>query len=55
MEGLTIGQMTKLNNITEQTLRLYDKIGLLKPHIINKENGYRYYSIKQSAMQFYVD
>lgn len=49
MEKLTIGQMAKLNNISEQTLRLYDKIGLLKPDAINNENGYRYYNIKQSA------
>ncbi|GAA0176678.1 helix-turn-helix domain-containing protein [Clostridium sediminicola] len=49
MERLTIGQMSKLNNISKQALRLYDKIGLLKPYIINEETGYRYYSIKQSA------
>lgn len=28
---LTIGQMAHLNNISEQTLRLYDKMGLLSP------------------------
>lgn len=49
MGKLTIGQMAKLNNISEQTLRLYDKIGLLKPDVINIQNGYRYYNIKQSA------
>lgn len=49
MEKLTIGQMAQLNSISEQTLRLYDKIGLLKPDAINNENGYRYYNIKQSA------
>lgn len=49
MDRLTIGQMSKLNNISKQALRLYDKMGLLKPYIINEENGYRYYSIKQSA------
>lgn len=49
MEMLTIGQMAKLNNISEQTLRLYDKIGLLKPDIVSNQNRYRYYNIKQSA------
>lgn len=49
MDKLTIGQMAKLNNISKQAMRLYDKMGLLKPYIINEENGYRYYSIKQSA------
>lgn len=49
MDNLTIGKMAKLNRISEQTLRLYDKIGILKPSSINRENGYRYYSIKQCA------
>lgn len=48
MEFLTIGRMAKLNHISEQTLRLYDRMGLLSPCEIG-ENGYRYYSIKQSA------
>lgn len=46
---LTIGQMAKLNNVTEQTLRLYDKMGLLVPNSRDEENGYRIYDIKQSA------
>lgn len=49
VEKLTVGQMARLNNISEQTLRLYDKMELLKPYIVNKENKYRYYSAKQSA------
>ncbi|HCL02840.1 MAG TPA: MerR family transcriptional regulator [Lachnoclostridium phytofermentans] len=49
MENLTIGQMAKLNHISEQTLRLYDKIGLLSPCRRDESNGYRYYDIRQSA------
>lgn len=49
METLTIGKMAKLNGISEQTLRLYDKIGLVVPCDINKNTGYRYYSIRQCA------
>ena len=49
MEKLTIGQMAKLNHISEQTLRLYDKMKLLKPYITDEKNKYRYYDIKQSA------
>lgn len=49
MEYLTIGKMAKLNNISEQTLRLYDKMGLLSPCKKGDDNGYRYYTIKQSA------
>ncbi|MGL5312904.1 MAG: MerR family transcriptional regulator [Peptostreptococcaceae bacterium] len=43
---MTVGQISKLFNTTAETLRHYDRIGLLKP-IINEENGYRYYSIKE--------
>lgn len=50
MEKLTIGQMAKLNHISEQTLRFYNKIKLLEPDNVNEETGYRYYSIKQSAI-----
>lgn len=50
MEWLTIGQMAKLNNTSEQTLRLYDREGLLSPYRRGEENGYRYYNIKQSAV-----
>ena len=49
MEKLTIGEMSKLNNVSQQTLRLYDRINILKPNYINEKNGYRYYSITQSA------
>jgi DNA-binding transcriptional MerR regulator len=41
--------MAKLNHVSEQALRYYDKIQLLQPDNVNNENGYRYYSIKQSA------
>lgn len=50
MQWLTIGQMAKLNHISEQTLRLYDREGLLCPSRRGDENGYRYYDIKQSAV-----
>lgn len=49
MERLTIGQMAKLNHVTEQTLRFYDKINLLTPDTVDTETGYRYYSISQIA------
>lgn len=49
MEKLSIGQMAKLNHISKQTLRYYDHIKLLEPMGVNRETGYRYYSIKQSA------
>lgn len=44
----TIGEFSKLFNINPQTLRYYDSVGLLKPKIVNEENGYRYYLFEQT-------
>ena len=49
MKELTIGQMERLNGVSEQTLRLYDRTGLFSPMYRDEENGYRYYDIRQSA------
>lgn len=43
----SVGELSKLTNVPIQTLRYYDKMGLLKPAYINKQNNYRYYSINQ--------
>lgn len=37
------GQFAELANVTERTIRYYDKIGLLKPSFV-MENGYRRYT-----------
>lgn len=44
---LSIGEMARLRSVTVDTLRHYDKIGLLKPYQIDPNSGYRYYSINQ--------
>lgn len=49
MDRLTVGQMARINNVSEQTLRLYDRMGLLSPQCVGNANGYRYYTITQSA------
>lgn len=49
LNKLTIGQMAGLNRISTQTLRLYDREGLLTPMITDPDTGYRYYHITQSA------
>jgi len=49
VELLKIGEMAKMNHVSEQTLRLYDRLGLLSPCSRDEENGYRYYDIRQSA------
>ncbi|MCT4620300.1 MAG: MerR family transcriptional regulator [Marinisporobacter sp.] len=44
---LSIGEYSKLRNVTTETLRHYDRIGLFKPIKVDPETGYRYYSILQ--------
>ncbi len=44
---LSIGELAKLRNINVQSLRYYEKLGILIPAYINHENGYRYYSLEQ--------
>ena len=47
MQLLSIGDFSKISNVTTKTLRYYDEINLIKPVHINEENGYRYYDISQ--------
>lgn len=47
---VTVGEMAKIHNVSAQTLRYYDKIGLFKPLYVDKDNGYRYYGIDQFAL-----
>lgn len=42
---LSIGQVSKIFGISKDTLRYYDKIGILTPEV-NENNGYRYYLLK---------
>lgn len=44
---LSISEMAKLRHVTTETLRHYDRIGLLRPVYVDPANGYRYYSITQ--------
>lgn len=44
---LRIGEFSKLAKITIKTLRYYDKIGLLKPAMIDSATQYRYYTDEQ--------
>lgn len=41
---LKIGEVNKIYGVSLDTLRYYDKIGLLKP-IVDPNNSYRYYSL----------
>lgn len=42
-----IGAFSKICKVSTKTLRYYDEIGLLSPAFIDKENGFRYYTIDQ--------
>lgn len=49
-----IGRVASLYDITVQTLRHYDKIGLFRPDVINPDTGYRYYSLLQLRQLEYI-
>ena len=42
-----ISKFSELTNISPRMLRHYDKLDLLKPSVIDEENGYRYYTADQ--------
>lgn len=46
---MKIGEMARFNRVSISTLRLYDKVGILKPCYTDPETNYRYYSIHQKA------
>lgn len=46
-ELYSIGETARLLGVSVQTLRHYDKMGLLEPDFINSETGYRYYSFNK--------
>lgn len=48
-EFYTIGEVSKIFNVSTDTLRFYDKIGLIKPWKVG-DNGYRNYSKAQFEM-----
>ena len=46
---IPIGRMAELNHVSIATLRLYDRLGLLRPQFVDPDTGYRYYGIHQNA------
>lgn len=46
----TISEFAKLRGININSLRYYEKLGLLKPAYIDENNGYRYYSAEQVSI-----
>ncbi len=47
MKYFSISEFAKLHGTTPETLRHYDRIGLLNPAYIDENTNYRYYSILQ--------
>jgi len=56
---LNIGDFSKIAKVSIKTLRYYDRIGLLKPEIVDHYTGYRKYSVLQinrlNRILFYKD
>ncbi len=52
MEEYSIGEIAKHFNVSTDTLRLYDKKGIVCPE--RKKNGYRYYSRNKMIALAYV-
>ena len=44
---LTIGELAQLRDVNVQSLRYYEKLGILVPAYTNPDNGYRYYALDQ--------
>ncbi len=44
---LRIGEFSRLARVSVKALRLYDRLGLLKPARIDESSGYRYYASEQ--------
>ncbi len=47
MKLFTISEFARLRNININSLRYYEKIGILKPIRVDEQTGYRYYSPDQ--------
>ncbi len=44
---MSIGEVSKIKNVSIKALRYYDKIGILVPSYVDSNSGYRYYSVEQ--------
>ena len=55
---ISSGEFARMCNVSRELLIHYDKIGLLKPKEV-RENGYRYYSLRQlylfDVIRFFSD
>ncbi|MGM0168895.1 hypothetical protein IGI39_004650 [Enterococcus sp. AZ135] len=47
---LSIGEVSKLFDVHIKSLRYYEEIGVFKPHYVDPNNHYRYYSYQQLSV-----
>jgi DNA-binding transcriptional MerR regulator len=45
--GLTIGEFSRITHLSIKTLRRYHEAGLLQPARVDRQSGYRYYTLDQ--------
>lgn len=45
---LTIGELARRSGLSLKALRLYDELGLLRPHTVDAVTGYRHYRPEQA-------
>ena len=46
-KGYLIGEVSRITGITRETLRHYDREGIVSPSYVDPENNYRYYTYDQ--------
>ena len=51
---LSIGEFSKICQVSVKTLHYYDRIGLLRPVRVDAFTGYRYYSQEQMEQMLYI-
>lgn len=52
---LSIGEFSKICEVSTKTLRYYDEIELVRTSEINPENGYRYYGVEQLTTMLFIN
>ena len=52
---LTIGEFSKICEVSTNTLRYYAEVGLILPSEVNQDTGYRYYTIDQLETMLYIN
>jgi DNA-binding transcriptional MerR regulator len=45
-----IGEFSRMGRVSIKALRHYDELGLLRPALVDRQTGYRYYSIDQLTL-----